>query len=91
MHWRARLSKAKHSLGNAWNTSMKVLSVADRAHALALKGFNVVQDRLEPETRQAVGSALQSYALQSRRINTVDTNVREIGRQVREQFPEYMT
>ena len=69
---------------------MKVLSAADRAHALVSRGFNVVQDRLEPEVRQAVGSALQSYGRQSRRINALDTNVREIGRQVREQFPEYL-
>ena len=91
MHWRTRLSKAKHSLGNAWNTSMKVLSVADRAHALALKGYNVVQDRLEPDTRRAVGGALQTYALQSRRLNALDTNLRETGRQVREAFPEYLS
>ena len=89
MHWRARFSKVKHSLGDAWNTSMKVLSAADRAHALLSKGFNVVQDRLEPETRQAVGSALQTYGRRSRQINNLDTNVREIGRQVKEQFPGY--
>ena len=90
MHWRTRLSKTKHSLGNAWNTSMKVLSAVDRAHTLVSKGFNVVQDRLEPEVRQAVGSALQSYGRQSRRINALDTNAHEIGRQVREAFPEYI-
>ena len=87
MHWRTRLTKTKHSLGNAWNTSMKVLSAADRAHALVSKGFNVVQDRLEPEVRQAVGSALQTYGRRSRQINNLDSNVREIGRQVRESFP----
>ena len=90
MHWRTRLSKVKHSLGNAWNSSMKVLSVADRAHALALKGYNVVQDRLEPDTRRAVGGALQTYALQSRRISALDTNLREVGRQARQAFPEYL-
>ena len=68
---------------------MKVLSVADRAHALLSKGFNVVQDRLEPEARQAVGSALQSYGRGSRAINNLDTNAREIGRQVKQSFPEY--
>ena len=90
MHWRTRFSKVKHSLGNAWNTSMKVLSAADRAHGLLSKGFNVVQDRLEPDMRQAVGSALQTYGRRSRQVNALDTNVREIGRQVREQFPEYL-
>ena len=69
---------------------MKVLSAADRAHALLSKGFNVVQDRLEPETRQAVGSALQTYGRRSRQINNLDTNIRRIGRQVKEQFPDYL-
>ena len=53
MYWRTRLSKAKHSLGNAWNASMKVLSIADRAHALAMKGtmsfkidWNLTQGKL---------------------------------------------
>ena len=90
MHWRTRFSKAKQILGNAWNTSMKVLSAADRAHALLSKGFNVVQDRFEPEVRQAVGSALTSYGRRSRAINNLDTNVREIGRQVKQSFPEYV-
>ena len=91
MHWRTRLSKLKHSLGNAWNSSMKVLSVTDRAHALAMKGYTVVRDRLEPDTRQAIGGALQTYALQSRRTNALDTNLREVGRQVRQAFPEYLS
>ena len=90
MHWRTRLSKAKHSLGNAWNTSMKVLSIADRAHALAVRGYNVVQDRLEPDIRQGVGKALQTYARQSRRVNAVDTNLRNVGREVSRAFPEYL-
>ena len=90
MHWRSRFSKVKHSLGDAWNTSMKVLSVVDRAHALASKGYNAVQDRLEPEARRAVGDALKTYGRRSKQINNLDTNVREIGRQVREQFPEYI-
>ena len=90
MHWRTRFSKVKHSLGDAWNTSMKVLSVVDRAHALVSKGYNAVQDRLEPEVRQTVGSALQTYGRRSRQINNLDSNVREISRQVREQFPEYL-
>ena len=90
MHWRTRLSKVKHSLGDAWNTSMKLLSITDRAHALLSKGYNVVQDRLEPEVRQTVGSALQTYGRRSRQINALDANTREIGRQVKEQFPEYL-
>ena len=52
MKWRSGFDKVKHSLGRAYNTSMKVLSVTDRAHALLNKGFGVVEARLEPELRQ---------------------------------------
>ena len=90
MHWRTKFTKVKHSLGDAWNSSMNILSVADRAHALLSKGYNVVQDRLEPEMRQVVGSALQTYGRRSRQINNLDTNVKEIGRQLRQSFPEYL-
>ena len=81
----------KHSLGAAYNTSMKVLSVADRAHALLSKGVNFLGDRLEPQVREKFDGALQSYARSSSQIKNVDTNVREIGRQVKEQFPEYLS
>ena len=77
-------------MGDAWNSSMKLLSAADRAHALLSKGYNVVQDRLEPEVRQVVGSALQTYGRRSRQTNNLDTNVKEIGRQLRQSFPEYL-
>ena len=70
---------------------MEVLSAADRAHALALKGYNVVRDKFEPETQRAVGAALETYGLQSRRIKALDTNLREVGRQAREAFPEYLS
>ena len=55
MNWRTRFAKVKHSLGNAYNASMKVLPVTDRAHALLSKGYNAVGDQLEPEVRQRVG------------------------------------
>ena len=70
---------------------MKVLYVTDKAHALALKGYNVVQDRLEPDARRAAGGALQTYALQSRRNNALDTYLREVGRRARQAFPEYLS
>ena len=89
MHWRTRFSKVKHSLGAARNQSMKVLSVADRAHALLSKGFNHLGDRLEPEVREKFDGSLQSYGRRSRQINNLDTNVKEIDRQVRETFPEF--
>ena len=90
MHWRTRISKVKHSLGDAWNTSMKVLSVADRAHALASKGLNVLGDRLEPDVRQKFDGALQTYGMRSMQIKNFDANMREIGRQVKQQFSEYL-
>ena len=69
---------------------MKVLSVADRAHALVSKGLNVLGDRLEPEVREKFGGALQTYGRRSRQIQNIDANMREIGKQVKQQFPEYL-
>ena len=69
---------------------MKVLSAADRAHALLSKGFNVVGNRLEPDVRDKFGDALDSYGRRSRQIRNLDANVREIGNQVRQTFPEYL-
>ena len=90
MKWRTGFQKLKHSLGNAYNTSMKVLSVTDRAHALLSKGYNVAQDRLEPELRQRVGGALQGYAKRRQQISNVDANLREIGTNLRQTFPEFL-
>ena len=90
MHWRTKFTRVKHSLGQAYNTSMKVLSVADRAHALLSKGFNVLGDRLEPEAREKLGGALQTYGVRSRQIRNLDTNVRQIGGQLQQSFPEYL-
>ena len=90
MHWRSKFGNVKHSLGQAYNTSMKVLSVADRAHALLSNGFDVVQGRLEPEVRQKFDGALQTYAMRSRQIKNLDVNVRQIGSQLQRWFPEYV-
>ena len=79
MHWRTRFSKVKHSLGDAWNTSMKVLSVADRAHALASKGLDVIRDRLDEDVQDKFDGALQTHALRSRQVKNVDRNLREVG------------
>ena len=91
MYWRTKFSKVKHSIGQAYKTSRKLLSVADRAHALLSKGFDVVGDRLEPEVRQKFDGAMQTYAMRSRQIKNVDANVKEIGSQLRQSFPEYLT
>ena len=90
MKWRTGFQKVKHSLGRAYETSQKILSVTDRAHALAAKGFNVVQDRLEPELHQSVGGALQTYARRRQTLEDVDANVRQTGANLRQSFPEYV-
>ena len=90
MKWRTGFAKVKHSLGRAYETSQKILSVTDRAHALVSKGYNIVQDRLEPELRQSVGGALQTYGKRRQQLANVDSNLREIGGNLRVAFPEYL-
>ena len=68
---------------------MKWISVADRAHALLSRGFNAVEDRLEPEARQAVGRALYTYGKRRRQLANVDRNVREIRANLQRAFPVY--
>ena len=80
----------KHPLGPAYNTSMEVLSVADRAHALLAKGTNVLGYRLEPEARQKFDTALDTYGKRSRQVKNVDTNLRQIGSTLKLAFPEYL-
>ena len=75
MHWRTRFSKVKHSLHGAYNTSMKVLSTADRAAALLSKGVSVLGDRIEPEIRDKFDGALQTYGRRSKQIRNLDANV----------------
>ena len=84
------MSKLKVSLGKAYNTTRKVLSITDRAHAFFSQNFNTVQDRFDPEMRQTIGTALQTYSRHSRRLNAIDTSVQNLRRQVQESFPEYL-
>ena len=71
---------------------MKWVSMADRAHTLSLlsKGYNAVQDRLEPEVQQRVGGALQTYSKRRKQLAAVDTGLRRVGDAVRETYPEYI-
>lgn len=48
MMLRHRYHKVKHSLGQAYNTGMNILSVADRAHALAGNSFTTFGDTFDP-------------------------------------------
>ena len=90
MHWRTRLSKAKQSLGKAYNTSRKILSIADKAHVMFSQNFNQVQNLFDPEVRQSINSALQTYGRQSRRLNNVDASIQNFGQQVQQTFPGYL-
>ena len=90
MKWRTGFARAKRSLGRAYETSKKILSVTDRVHGLLSQGYNVVQDQLEPELRRSVGGALQTYARRRQTLANVDTNLREIGANVQRAFPEYL-
>ena len=80
----------KRSLGNVYNTSRKILSVADRAHAIVAQNFDMVQDRFDPETRNTIGTALQTYGIQRKRIKTIDESLQNLGSQARQSFPEYL-
>ena len=84
------MSKMKQSLGKAYNTSRKILSIADRAHATFSQTFDKVQDRFDPEVRQSIGSALQTYSRQSRRLNNIDASLQNLGQQVEQTFPGYL-
>ena len=91
MVWSTRFTKVKHRLGDAYSTSMKWLSVADRAHALLSKGYGAVQDRLEPEVQEKVGGALNTYTKRRRQVAALDTNIRRVGNAVKEAHPEYLS
>ena len=90
MKWRTGFTKVKRSLGEAYNASMEVLSVTDRAHALLSKGYNALESQLDPDVGQRVGGALQGYAKRRQQIAIVDTHLREIGSNLRQTFPEYL-
>ena len=91
MKWRTGFARAKRSLGRAYETSKKILSVTDRVHGLLSQGYNVVQDQLEPELSRSLGGALQTYARRRQTLANVDANLREIGASVQRAFPEYLT
>ena len=88
--WRTNFHKAKRIMGDTYNTSMKWISIADRAHALLSKGFSAVEDQLEPEAHQAVGSALHTYGRRRRQLANVDQNNREIGGNLQRASPQFL-
>ena len=90
MHWRTKFSQVKRSLGKVYNTSRKVLSIADRAHSIFSQNFNMVQDRFDPEVRGSIDSALRAYGRQSRRLDAIDANLQNHGQQVEQTFPGHL-
>ena len=90
MHWRTKFSQVKRSLGKVYNTSRKVLSIADRAHSIFSQNFNMVQDRFDPEVRESIDSALRTYGRQSRRLNAIDASLQNLAGQVEQTFPGYL-
>ena len=70
---------------------MKLLSVADRAHALLSKDYGAVQDRLEPEVQEKVGGALNTYTKRRKQVAALDTNLRRVGNAVQEAYPEHLS
>ena len=66
------------------------MSIADRAHAIFSQNFDQVQDRFNPEVRQSVNSALQTYSRESRRLNAIDASLQNLGQQVEQTFPGYL-
>ena len=89
MHWRTRLLKAKQSLGKAYNTSRKSYRLQIE-HMPFSQNFDKVQDRFDPEVRQSVNSALQTYGRQSRRLNAIDASIQNLGNQIQQTFPGYL-
>ena len=87
MKWRSRIHNAKHKLECVYNTSMKWISVADRAHTLLSKGYQAIGDRLEPEVQQQVGGALQTYSKRRKQLANVDSNLRRVGSAAQEAYP----
>ena len=69
---------------------MKILSVADRVHSLAGKALTTFGDQFDPDVQYRVAQGLDTYGKHSRTIKNVDTNIRKVGKQLRNEFPEYL-
>ena len=83
---RHRYHKVKHSLGQAYGTGMKILSVADRIHSLAGKAFTTFGDQFDPDVQSRVAQGLDTYGKTSRTIRNVDTNIRKVGKRYNVNF-----
>ena len=73
-------TRGKHLARQAWNTTERILSVADRAAVLAAKGMNHLGDRLDPDVRQKGGTALYKYFETRQKMENVKDNVQNVVR-----------
>ena len=73
-------TRGKHLARQAWNTTERILSVADRAAVLAAKGMNHLGDRLDPDVKQKGGTALYKYFETRQKMENVKDNVQKVGR-----------
>ena len=71
--------RAKRFAGQAWNTTERVLSVADRAAGLAVKGMTHLGHRVEPEHRVKIGKGLVKYFETRQKMEDVKDNVQRVG------------
>ena len=69
---------------------MKILSVADRVHSLAGKAFNAFGNQFDPDLQVRVAQGLDTYGKHSRTVKNVDTNLRKLGKQLQNDFPQYL-
>ena len=70
---------------------MKWVPMAVRPHTPLGKGYNVIQDKLEPEVRDQMGGALHTYSRRKKQLATVDTNTQNIASALKEAYPGYIT
>ena len=71
--------RAKRFAGQAWNTTERVLSVADRAAGLAMKGMSHLGHRVEPEHRVKIGKGLVKYFETRQKLENVKDNAQRVG------------
>ena len=73
-------TRGKHLARQAWNTTERVLSVTDRAAALAVKGMRYLGDRVEPQHQVTIGRGLHRYFEAREKIDNVKDNFGKVGR-----------
>ena len=73
-------TRGKHLARQAWNTTERIMSVTDRAAALAVKGMHHLGDRLDGDVHQKGGTALYKYFETRQKMDNVKDNIQRVGR-----------